>query len=285
MSRPDISIRGGFAVCAAVGPCFDDLATFGPPRKPDELGYNQSMSDIPPSKTAVRNAGSTIRAFMRGERAREELEQAVQVVLAYRAQFSDPLVVVQERLRQIHHDLNMQGEVSQRVTQRLKKAPTILDKLVREDGLNLSRMQDIGGCRMVVESIDHVRLVEQAVMAAWGEDVDHVKDYITTPRSSGYRGVHVVVIESGLQIEIQLRTESMHVWAQLVEAFSGLEDHNFKQDGDHIVQEFLRQRSAVDALLETGQNPTDEQFDKLSTLGKEVTKYLDASSEARKDTK
>lgn len=241
------------------------------------------MNDAPPSKNAVRKAGSVIRSFMRGECSTEDVEAAAKVLVAYRAQFSDPMVIVHERLRAIHEALNMQGEVSQKVTQRLKKAPTIFSKLVREDGLNLSRMQDIGGCRMVVESKEHVRLVEQAVMDAWGDAVDHVKDYVTTPRESGYRGVHIVVVESGFQIEIQLRTESMHKWAQLVEAFSAQDGLNFKQDGDHLVQDFLRARSTFDDQIEDGIIPSREQVDTLGRLIGEVKVYLDASPEARKD--
>ena len=43
-----------------------------------------------------------------------------------------------------------------RVTQRLKRMATILDKLERESSLALDKMQDIGGCRAVLTCVDDV---------------------------------------------------------------------------------------------------------------------------------
>jgi predicted nucleic acid-binding Zn ribbon protein len=43
-----------------------------------------------------------------------------------------------------------------RISQRLKRIPTILDKLHREPGMNLGRMEDIGGCRAVLRDLDEV---------------------------------------------------------------------------------------------------------------------------------
>ncbi|MDP9904560.1 RelA/SpoT domain-containing protein [Arthrobacter bambusae] len=244
----------------------------------------EEVIDPPPSKTAVRNAGSTIREYMRGECSQDALDAALKTIRAYRAQFSDPLVTVQTRLRQIHQDLEMQGEPSQKVTQRLKKSTTIVDKLVRESGLNLARMQDIGGCRMVVETLEHLRMVEAEVRNVWGDALHHTKDYIEDPRESGYRAVHMIVVEAGQQIEIQLRTESMHSWAMLVEAFSGIAGQNLKQDGEHLIQDFLRLMSDMTAAGELGQQPTEDQLDNFRRLRDEVTEYLDAfAKEAGKD--
>lgn len=239
--------------------------------------YHRQVSEQIPSKSAVRRAGSTIRDYMEGGCSEEALDAALKTVVAYRAQFADPLVVVQTKLRRIHGDLDMQGEPSQQVTQRLKKSTTIVDKLSREPGLNLTRMQDVGGCRMVVESIEHLRMVEFEIQNTWGGSLHHTKDYITTPRDSGYRAVHMIVIESGLQIEIQLRTEVMHRWAVLVEAFSGVVSQNLKQDGSHLIQDFLKIMSVMNALEEADQVPTKEQLDSFHTLRHEVTEYLNAS--------
>lgn len=238
---------------------------------------------ISPSKSAVRRAGSTIRKYRTAGCTQEEVDDAIYTVVAFRAQFTEPLVSVHTRLRDIHRKLELQGEASQSVTQRLKKSATIVDKLSRESGLDLSRMQDIGGCRIVVESLQHLRLVEQEIRDSWGCDLHHVKDYIKEPRSSGYRSLHMIVKEAGFQIEIQLRTTTMHEWAVLVEAFSSVLGENLKQDGDHLIQNFLRLSSEALAREELGLPPDPGQLDKLRTLGIEVNAYLVASREARKD--
>lgn len=93
----------------------------------------------------------------------------------------------------------------------------------------------------------------------------------------------MIVKEAGFQIEIQLRTTTMHDWAVLVEAFSSVLRENLKQDGDHLIQNFLRLSSDAIARAELGLPADVGQLDKLRTLGIEVTAYLTASQEARKD--
>ena len=45
------------------------------------------------------------------------------------------------------------------VAQRLKRMPTILSKLERQPTMDITRMQDIGGCRAVVQSVKAVNEV------------------------------------------------------------------------------------------------------------------------------
>uniref|UniRef100_UPI00047AB51F RelA/SpoT domain-containing protein n=1 Tax=Arthrobacter sp. H41 TaxID=1312978 RepID=UPI00047AB51F len=179
-------------------------------------------------------------------------------------------VKVNNALRSFCASLGIDGDV----TQRLKKAPTIVNKLTRESGLDLSRMQDIGGCRVVVETLPELRKLETRIRRTWGYCLDHEKDYIREPRASGYRAMHLVVLRDGRQIEIQLRTKSMHNWAEAVEAFSGTTSQNFKQDGSHVVQEFMKQLSDYNAATEAGDTPPQGSLDKLAKLSNEVSVYL-----------
>lgn len=117
------------------------------------------------------------------------------------------------------------------VSQRLKRAPTILDKLEREPTLSLARMQDIGGCRAVLASLDELRRVESRLKK--NRPPVGYADYIIKPRSSGYRGVHLIVRYddyngSQRSIEVQLRTRVMHGWAITVERLSGRIGQNLR---------------------------------------------------------
>lgn len=101
------------------------------------------------SKSAVRKAGSVMRRQAEGKASQEEVERALAIVSAFRASFAGPLEAASGELATLLEVHQIQGEVSQR----LKRMPTILEKITsRESKLDLSRMQDIGGCRVVLSS-------------------------------------------------------------------------------------------------------------------------------------
>lgn len=231
------------------------------------------MGEIEPSKSAVRRAGSTIRKFSNGECSRTEFNSALDVITAYRASFVTPLNTVLAALNIILDP----DEVEGKATHRLKKIPTVVSKLSREPGLDLSRMQDLGGCRVVFNNVDDLYFFADKIRGLWGGAISHEKDYIKAPRDSGYRGVHIVVIQDSKSIEIQLRTKVMHTWAELVEAFSAVTKVNLKQDGSHLIQEFMKLNSRLGATEEGLATPpiTQHELDRLSILRDQVEHYLD----------
>lgn len=169
-----------------------------------------------PSNSQVNRAGKFLRSWARGELIDESrYESALDVLLALRAAHQYPLIKANNGLRSMVRTEECQVEV----TQRLKRVPTIIDKLRREPTMALASMQDIGGCRAVLDSIDEVRRVQRRLSR--NRPPVRVTDYITSPRSSGYRGVHVVVQYDERNIEVQLRTRMMHEWAITVEGLSG----------------------------------------------------------------
>lgn len=208
-----------------------------------------------PSNSQVNKAGRTLRHWFRGdeEYKTEHFDAAVaarDTVEAFRAAHAAPLVAANNGLRSMVRTENCPIEVSQR----LKRMTTIVNKVVdREPTLALSKMQDIGGVRAVVDSVDQIRRVEARIRKN-REVVGH-SDYITAPRPSGYRGVHVIVQygQDDRQIEIQLRTRIMHEWAITVERLGGVHGVNFKQDGDTPVQRFMAAASEAMAHEERGE--------------------------------
>lgn len=160
------------------------------------------------------------------------------------------------------------------VSQRLKRVPTILDKLQREPTLALSKMQDIGGCRAVLASVDEVRRVE-ARLRRNRPPVGYA-DYISEPRASGYRGVHLVVEYDGRNIEVQLRTRVMHAWAITVERLTWRLGENLKGDGDHVVQQLLRVISEAMAVEEHGGVVDASLLGKMERLRQQAGPYLAA---------
>jgi ppGpp synthetase/RelA/SpoT-type nucleotidyltranferase len=71
-------------------------------------------------------------------------------------------------------------------------------------------MQDIAGCRVVVPDIP----AQDRVIARLDQMFDATVIDRRVKPSNGYRAVHVVVREVGLPVEVQVRTDLQHVWAE-----------------------------------------------------------------------
>ena len=204
-----------------------------------------------PSKSAVKRAGSNYRKYVRGDITDPAVAQgAIETIQMHRAAHQKPLVHANNGVRSMARTVGCSGQV----TQRLKRMATILNKLEREPSLSLDKMQDVGGCRAVVTSLDDMWRLRDRIQHYHPEA--RISDYVESPRSSGYRGIHLIV-EYGpgepRSIEIQIRTSVMHNWAMFVEGYSGITGTNYKQDGDSDFQLFARLLSEISALDEYGQ--------------------------------
>lgn len=101
------------------------------------------------------------------------------------------------------------------VSSRLKTVHTTVDKLRREAGMKLSRMQDIAGLRLVEDmSLIRQDRVAQQVATVLGEG--RIVDRRAVP-SYGYRAVHVYAKFHDRRLEVQIRTRLQDRWAQIVE--------------------------------------------------------------------
>lgn len=88
-------------------------------------------------------------------------------------------------------------------------------------------MQDLGGCRAIVNTVATVKkLVNIYEESTIKHKLDHIDDYISKPKTTGYRGIHLIYryyttynreAYNGLKIEIQLRSALQHAWATAVE--------------------------------------------------------------------
>jgi ppGpp synthetase/RelA/SpoT-type nucleotidyltranferase len=117
------------------------------------------------------------------------------------------------------------------VAQRLKRFSSIMNKLARESDMKFSQMQDLGGCRAILSSVQAVNAIynmyQQPELGLDEEGSLKCYDYITKPKEDGYRGIHVVARYhprlaerapwNGQRIEIQLRTKLQHSFATAVE--------------------------------------------------------------------
>lgn len=146
------------------------------------------------------------------------------------------------------------------VAQRLKRANSIIAKLIRFPNMRLTQMQDIGGCRAVLSSLAHVTELRNALKESRIKHrLVNEKDYIATPKNDGYRGIHLVYryvsdrkeTYNNHSVEIQIRTNLQHAWATAVETMGTLLGQGLKSDqGDQIWLNFFSLVSAAFAYRE-----------------------------------
>jgi ppGpp synthetase/RelA/SpoT-type nucleotidyltranferase len=199
-------------------------------------------------------AYSRNRVDQAGYRASSGVETAedIMVIENWRASHAQLLNTFKQML------YNRARKVPCVVVQRLKRRPTIINKLSRDPNMSvrLSQMQDIAGSRVIFDTLDDLyefkTLMDEGKFA---HILRYEKDYIQEPKEDGYRGIHQIFqyqVEprrghagenqpwNGMRIEIQYRTISQHIWATAVETAGLLTGHNpkFKQGSPAFVDFF-----------------------------------------------
>jgi hypothetical protein len=157
------------------------------------------------------------------------------------------------------------------VAQRLKRTPSIIAKLQRFKGMQLSRMQDIGGLRAVVSSMTELRALQKAYESTrFAHEQLPTKDYISQPKADGYRSIHLIYRYhndlapeyNGLSIELQIRTKTQHAWATAVETMGTYLGQALKSgQGDDAWKLFFQTASAALTFIE--RSPSIPGFENL----------------------
>ena len=198
--------------------------------------WNKSMKDqnklgewVTPqyTKSEINKAGSVIAD---PSSTPEERNNALYILNNWRAAHAYPLQVICSNLRLRNQDAT--------VVQRLKRLESITNKIERFPNMNLYRMQDLGGCRVIVDTIDRVY---ESIDKYKNSRIRHILkreyDYIQKPKDSGYRSYHMVyqfhsdkaeTFNKNMLIEIQFRTKLQHIWATAVETMGIYTKSNLK---------------------------------------------------------
>ena len=207
--------------------------------------------------------------------------QALQTLSDWRALHWYPMHMLALALRQ---HLRAQHKTAVIAT-RLKRLPTILDKLQnREQKMALARMQDVGGVRAILPSINDIRMLEKYCRQIKGHlTLKGSKDYLTAPRCSGYRSLHLVYEYrnpnkpelDGLLIELQLRSRLQHLWATAVEAVGFARQEALKSSrGAEEWLTFFKLVSALFAFREANQPPPEFESSSESEVKEKLKEHI-----------
>ena len=93
---------------------------------------------------------------------------------------------------------------------RAKRAFSIWRKL-KDKQLNFEALSDIFGFRVIVKNEDDCYRALGVLHQNWQMVPSRFKDFISTPKTNGYRSIHTTVIGPEKQrVEVQIRTQAMH---------------------------------------------------------------------------
>lgn len=212
----------------------------------------------------------------------QEME-ALEVLNNWRSSHAYPLQVIASNLRRKNPNAI--------VVQRLKRLDSITGKLKRFPEMSLYRMQDLGGCRVI---LDDVKDVYESVRNYKYSRIRHIlkreDDYIIHPKASGYRSYHMVyqfhsdtkdTYNKNMLVEIQFRTQYQHIWATALETMGVYTKTALKASiGDKDILRFFTLVSSVFAIGESTPTcpDTSDNYDVLIKEIKEIDTRLNIVS-------
>lgn len=194
----------------------------------DRLHNMQTLTHVPEEKQ-LRIARETLEIYVPVAhrlgmgRIRKELEdlafpyvypeeyERVEKMLITKAGKSNELLererkVLQKRLAEIGLDF--------KTSYRVKGYYSLFHKLKRKEW-DISAVYDLLAMRVVVPTVEDCYRTLGIIHKLWRPLPGRVKDYIAFPKPNGYQSLHTTVTTpNGVILEIQIRTEQMHLEAE-----------------------------------------------------------------------
>lgn len=152
-------------------------------------------------------------------------------------QFYDQNVrLYRSALADVEHKLGKLADVDafgiSEIKTRIKSLDSLKEKCDRKEIQTQDipeRIRDIAGARIICLYLDSVSTIVAKIRQMDGITVAYVKDYISHPKENGYRGYHLEcristqtydpetleTISDIVPVEIQVRTQHQHDWAEL----------------------------------------------------------------------
>lgn len=155
-----------------------------------------------------------------------------------------------------HHDKGYYSSI-ERVEGRVKSISSILDKCQKK-GISMdeitTKIEDIAGVRIICQFVEDIERVVWLLHRRSDMRIKQEKDYVSSPKKSGYRSYHMIVwytVETmegprEIMVEIQIRTMAMNYWATIEHSLQ----YKYKMHIPEEIQERLLNASEATVLLD-----------------------------------
>ena len=195
----------------------------------DRLHNMRTLSSIKDESKKIRKAKETMEIYapladrMGMNKIRDELED-----LSFSILNKDARKLILDRLAFIKNKReDLINKVSEKLTELLKankinseitgreKTPFSIWRKMQSKRISLEQLTDIVGFRVILKNINDCYVTLGVFHNKYSMIPGKFKDYISTPKINQYQSIHTSVIGPlKKRIEIQIRTESMHEFAE-----------------------------------------------------------------------
>ena len=176
------------------------------------LGVGSPTGMAQPSKTQIDRLGDRLK---KGPAEKSDLIALDTWRRSFGPAYDSVVQTIRDQLK-----LNPSGRPA-------KSTNSLVEKLKRES-IRLTQVQDIAGCRVVVRNVPEQDWVAVSLAATFSGASIVDRREIT---SYGYRAVHIIADVAGKLVEIQVRTELQHMWAELSEKYADIFGSEIKYGG------------------------------------------------------
>src|SRR5262245_16792574 len=144
------------------------------------------------------------------------------------------------------------------------KRPYSIWRKLKDKKINFEQLSDVFGFRAVVGSEEDCYRALGVLHRTWSMVPERFKDFISLPKSNGYRSIHTTVMgPENQRVEVQIRTQEMHEVAERGVAAHWSYREKVKENDQSAMKAYEWLRDMVD-LLERGESP--EEFYEHSKL-------------------
>ncbi|MEL7215571.1 MAG: bifunctional (p)ppGpp synthetase/guanosine-3',5'-bis(diphosphate) 3'-pyrophosphohydrolase [Pseudomonadota bacterium] len=179
-------------------------------------------------------------------------ESILKQYVTLRRETDDVIPEIAEDIRSVLADAGIDAQVTGR-----EKRPYSIWRKLQEKGEVFHRLSDIFGFRIVTRTEEECYVALGAVHRRWNAVPGRFKDYISQPKSNGYRSIHTTVSgRRARRVEMQIRTAEMHEVAE-----SGVAAHWSYRDGARLQNRFAEDPvswlNALQTRLATADSPDE----------------------------
>lgn len=137
------------------------------------------------------------------------------------------------------------------------KKPFSIWRKIKEKNISFNRVCDLVAFRIIVNNVDDCYRVMGGVHQNFYVIPKRIKDYISLPKSNGYKSLHTSIMgPMGQRVEVQIKTKEMHC-----EAEYGVSSHlNYKKFDKYFNEEIFQKYKWVEqyfSLINEFNNTTE----------------------------